>query len=152
MCKFILDQYNHQSLVKRFLGNSLTGLAWVFWGYLWLPLIAAIALLPEEARPEPVTSVASSPIMALTATLASHAGMVVIMIGVFFGWSLLQFLGKRHRNEILQKYQASVPNQRVSDIHSAIELKYWQHAQSMVVSHDEINGFIKRVEILNSKN
>ena len=146
MRTLILDRYSHQSFFKRFLGNSLTGMAWAFWIYLWLPLFAAIALL--VAHPTQATSFASRSILELIATLGSHAATVLIMIAAFFAWSLLQWLGKQHRQEALQKQQIKhvAP---VSFINQ--EEKIWRHAQRVVVSHDDNNGQIKLVDVVQFK-
>jgi poly-beta-1,6-N-acetyl-D-glucosamine biosynthesis protein PgaD len=150
MRTLILDQYTHQSIFKRMLGNTLTGFAWAFWIYLWLPLFAAITLL-LETHPEEVTSAASRSILELIATLSSHVLIVFIMIAVFFAWSLLQWLGKHHRHQALQKQQVehAIPVSPVAFIKQ--DEKVWRHAQRMVVSHDDNNGQIKVVDVLKFK-
>lgn len=148
MRTLILDQYNHQSCLIRLLGNTLTGLGWAFWVYLWLPLIAAITLL-LGSHPEQATSAASQSLLALATTLGGHAGMVFIMIAVFFAWSLLQWLGKPYRKLALQKHQLKM-KKSLSTAHTALDVRRWQHAQNMVVSHDEGNGLIKQVKVLNA--
>ncbi len=151
MRKLILDQYSHQSLFKRFLGNTLTVLGWAFWIYLWLPLFAAIKLL-LGAHSEQVTSEASHSILALVTTLASHAGMVVIMILIFIGWSLLQWIGKRYRREAIQKWPSKVLRSLILPATKpSQDMLCWQHVQSMVVRHDDTSGLIQRVEILKGK-
>jgi poly-beta-1,6-N-acetyl-D-glucosamine biosynthesis protein PgaD len=153
MRKLILDQYTHQALFKQFFGNTLTGLGWAFWIYLWLPLFAAIKLLLGQ-QPEQVTSAASHSLLALLATLANHASTVVIMILVFVGWALLQWAGKRYRREALQKRQTHVPTSSLAlpAIRVVNDMQRWQQAQTVIVSHDDASGFIKRVEILKPEN
>ena len=147
MRTLILDQYAHQSLFKRLLGNALTGLAWAFWVYLWLPLFVAITLL-LGVYPEEATSTASRSIMELIATLGSHAAMVFVMIAVFFAWSLLQWLGKHHRHRALRKRQTK-PSLPVSPAaYNQQDVKNWRQAQHMVVTHDDASGYIYQVEIL----
>ncbi len=148
MRTLILDRYNQQSLLKRFLWNTLTGLGWGFWIYLWLPLFAAITLL-LGSHPEQATSAASNSILALLATLTAHASTVVIMIAAFFAWSLLQWVGKRYRREALQKQQENAPN---SATHTVQNVRRWRQVQCMVISHDDANGFIQHIEMLKPKN
>jgi poly-beta-1,6-N-acetyl-D-glucosamine biosynthesis protein PgaD len=147
MRTLILDRYNQQSLLKRFLWNTLTGLGWGFWIYLWLPLFAAITLLLSP-HPEQATSAASNSILALLATLTAHASTVVIMIAAFFAWSLLQWVGKHYRREALQKQHENAPS---SATHTVQNVRRWRQVQCMVVSHDDANGFIQGIELLKPK-
>jgi poly-beta-1,6-N-acetyl-D-glucosamine biosynthesis protein PgaD len=147
MRTLILDQYTHQSLFMRLLGNTLTGLAWAFWIYLWLPIFAAIALLLVGSSQGEATSAASSLIMELIVTLGSHAATVFAMIAVFVAWSLLQWIGKHHRYHALQK-QKIKPSIPVSPAaYKKQDEKNWRQAKSMVVSHDNASGHIYKVEI-----
>jgi poly-beta-1,6-N-acetyl-D-glucosamine biosynthesis protein PgaD len=143
MRTLILDKYTHQSLLKKILGNTLTGLGWAFWIYLWLPLIAALNLL-LSSHPEEAPSAASYSILALLTTLVNHAEVVLIIVGVFFAWSILQWLGQRNRFDLLQNHHVMKPK----SISRVLDIQHYQYAQSMVVSHDDINGLIKRVAII----
>jgi poly-beta-1,6-N-acetyl-D-glucosamine biosynthesis protein PgaD len=150
MRTLILDKYTHQSLLKQIIGNALTGLGWAFWVYLWLPLIAAITLL-LGSHPEEATSVASYSILALLTTMVNHATVVLIMIGAFFAWSLLQWLGQNNRFEALQKHQANMLKRPTPMTYAALDFHRYQSAQSMVVSHDDTNGSINGVAIIKNK-
>ncbi|MEQ1560130.1 MAG: poly-beta-1,6-N-acetyl-D-glucosamine biosynthesis protein PgaD [Methyloglobulus sp.] len=146
MHTLILDQYAHQSLFKRLLGNMLTSFAWAFWLYLWLPLFAAITQL--VGSPQVVaTSAASSLIMELIVTLGSHAEMVFAMIAVFVAWSLLQWIGKHHRHHALQKQKIKPSIPVLPAVYKQQDEKNWRQAKSMVVSHDNASGHIYKVEI-----
>jgi poly-beta-1,6-N-acetyl-D-glucosamine biosynthesis protein PgaD len=148
MKTLILDQYAQQSGLKQFLGNTLTGLAWSFWVYLWLPLIVAISLLIEP-NPEQTTSTATHSLMALGTTLSAHASMVAVMIGFVISWAILQWAGKKHRRIALQKKGISSVRQQQNPAHSATDLQRWKQAQCMVVSHDDAGGIIERVNVVN---
>jgi poly-beta-1,6-N-acetyl-D-glucosamine biosynthesis protein PgaD len=144
MHTFILDKYNHQPLLKQFLGNTLTGIGWVFWIYLWLPLLAAIAILLGVHPKQQAASAPSESILALVATLVNHASVIVIMIGAFFAWSVLQWTSKHFRYNALNKQQR--PSKQTLS-HPAVDKLHYQCAQSMRVNHDA-NGLINRVEII----
>jgi poly-beta-1,6-N-acetyl-D-glucosamine biosynthesis protein PgaD len=150
MRTLILDQYAHQSLIKRLFWNTVTGLGWVFWIYLWMPLVEAISLL-IGSHPEQATSVASGSILALLASLTAHATVVVITITAFFAWSLLQWKGKRYRSEALEKQRANSPLPVLPLPHSMQHINYWRSVQSMVVSHHETSGLVQKVDILRTK-
>jgi poly-beta-1,6-N-acetyl-D-glucosamine biosynthesis protein PgaD len=149
MKTLILDQYAKQSGLKQFLGNTLTGLAWSFWVYLWLPLIMATSLLIEP-NPEQTTSAATHSLMALVTTLSAHASMVAVMIGFFISWAILQWAGKKHRRIALQKKQISSVRQQQNPAHSATDLQRWKQAQCMVISHDDAGGIIQEVSVVNN--
>lgn len=149
MRTLILDQYTHQSFFKRLLGNTLTGLAWGFWIYLWVPLFAAITLL-LGSHPGMAASDASRSILELFTTLSSHAAMVFVMIAVFFTWSLLQWIGKHHRSQALQIMQINPSSPVIPSAYKKQDVKIWRQAKSMVVSHDNASGSIYQVEIINS--
>jgi poly-beta-1,6-N-acetyl-D-glucosamine biosynthesis protein PgaD len=150
MRKLILDQYSHQSLLKRFLGNTLTGLGWGFWIFLWLPLFDTITILLSSPSEQPA-SAASNSIMVLLATLTTHASVLVILIAAFFAWSMLQWLGKLYRHDALHKQQVNGPHVASPSVHTSQDVQSWQQAQSMVVSHDDASGYIHQVEILKPK-
>jgi poly-beta-1,6-N-acetyl-D-glucosamine biosynthesis protein PgaD len=151
MRTLILDQFDHQPLLKRCLWNTFTGLAWGFWVYLWVPLFFAITSL-LGLHPEQTTTAASSSILALLVTLGTHATMVGIMVVAFFAWSLLQWLGKRYRHQALRKQQAGALCPPSSPAKVAQNLRGWQQAQCLVVSHDSAGGIIQQVKILKPKN
>jgi poly-beta-1,6-N-acetyl-D-glucosamine biosynthesis protein PgaD len=151
MKTLILNQYAKQSLIKRLIGNTLTGLGWGFWIYLWVPLFTAITLL-SGAHPEQVTSEASRSILRLLATLINHGSMVIVMMGIFLTWSLLQVLGKRYRWNALQKGQVKWVRPALPSAHTAQNMHRWQQTQCMVVSHNDASGNIQQVEILKLKN
>lgn len=147
MRPLILDQYANQQLFKRILCNTFTSLGWLFWVYLWLPLIDAIILLLGP-QPELATSTASHSILMLMSTLSAHASVVMIVVTAFFAWSLLQWLGKCFRHQSLRKRQVNVPYSLTPAIHTKEMVKSWRHAQNMVVSHDEAGGNIQFVDVI----
>jgi poly-beta-1,6-N-acetyl-D-glucosamine biosynthesis protein PgaD len=150
MKTLILNQYAQQSLGKRLIGNTLTGLGWGFWIYLWIPLFTGITLL-LGSHPEQATSAASNSILALLMTLATHVSAVAIMIAVFLAWSLLQWAGKSFRREALRKQQVNASCPVSLAVNKVQAERHWRHAQSMVVSHDDVSGCIQQVEIIKSK-
>ncbi len=147
MRSLILDQYSHQSMLKRFLGNMFTSMAWAFWIYLWLPLLAALTLL-LGIHPGHPASAAEQSILALLEVLGSHMSVVMAMIAVFFAWSVLQWLGKPYRSLALQKRQATLKLPVSSKPRYRNAMEDWRQAQCIVVNHDENSGSIKQVDIL----
>ena len=143
MSPLILDQYTHQSPLKKHLGNTLTGLGWAFWAYLWLPLLGAITLLLGSNSPQQ-NNIALQSILAMTRTLQNHLSIVVTMIALFLAWSVLQWIGKHQRLQALN--QQKITHIRSFATHKPQELALWQKTKSMTISHDK-NGAIQLVKI-----
>lgn len=147
MRTFIIDQFAYQQARKRFLWNTITGLGWAFWIYLWLPILRAIAMLLVP-NSEHATSDASRSILELFATLTTHASMTVLMIATFLAWASLQWwvMSKRHhtvRKQSLHQHPSVLlvkPDEQ--------EVNAWRQAQRMVVIHDEDSGLIQHIDIL----
>jgi poly-beta-1,6-N-acetyl-D-glucosamine biosynthesis protein PgaD len=139
MSKLILDQYKRQTPFKKYLGNTLTGLGWAFWIYLWLPLIGAISMLLHSQTAQQNNAALQS-ILTMTNTLRSHMNMVAVMIGLFLAWSILQWIGKQHRLQALNHKKAHKKEQDIPDIQRL------HQAKSMIVFHDK-NGMIQLVKL-----
>lgn len=149
MHAFIIDHFACQRTHKRLLWNTITGLGWAFWIYLWLPLLHAIGMLliPHQ---EQATTEALHSIQELFATLTTHLSMTVLMILVFLAWASLQWLGTARRRRTVRK-QPTIRLPRV--LLSLPDEQYvhaWRQAQRMVVVHDEDSGLIQQVDILKS--
>jgi poly-beta-1,6-N-acetyl-D-glucosamine biosynthesis protein PgaD len=147
MRTFIIDQFTYQQAHKRFLWNTITGLGWAFWIYLWLPLLRAIAMLLGP-HPEHATSDASRSIQELFATLTTHVSMTVLMIAAFLVWTSLQWWGtcKRRHTVRKQSFRQRHPVLLVKPDEQKVNA--WRQAQRMVVIHDEDSGLIQHIDIL----
>lgn len=147
MRTLILDQYSSQPLVTRWIGNSLTGLGWAFWIFLWLPLLTAIALLLELNPGQQSAYGTSQSIPTFLATLQTHFIIVLGMAGFFLAWAILQSLGKCKRFVSLQKAQNPFLISAINVDIDINQLQNWRSARMTIVKHG-INGVISNVEIL----
>jgi poly-beta-1,6-N-acetyl-D-glucosamine biosynthesis protein PgaD len=148
MTTLILDQFIYQPLRKRFLWNTLTGLGWAFWIYLWAPLLRALVVLLSGTHPEGSASAAEQSIQTLLATLAAHATTVMALVGVFFVWALLQWRNNSNQRPALLEQAIPLDRMARSVRLSERDLASCQRAQRMVVTHDDDRGWIRRVDVL----
>ncbi|HJW87511.1 MAG TPA: poly-beta-1,6-N-acetyl-D-glucosamine biosynthesis protein PgaD, partial [Candidatus Brocadiaceae bacterium] len=102
MHAFIIDHFACQRAHKRLLWNTITGLGWAFWIYLWLPLLRAIGMLLAPHH-EQATTEAFRSIQELFTTLTTHLSMTVLMIAAFLAWASLQWLVTARRRRTVQK-------------------------------------------------
>lgn len=142
MYALIIDQFPQQTLLRRIIAYILTGLGWSFWIYLWLPLLDAMTTL-LGFNPMQATSAALSSILSLINTLNGHALMIANIIGAFLLWATLQWLGKSGRLAAIRRQRMSLSY----NVYVPPHLKRWQEAQRLIVSHDDNNGAILRVQI-----
>lgn len=147
MHTFIIDQFTYQQARKRLLWNTITGLGWAFWIYLWLPLFRAIGilLLPHH---EQATTDAFRSIQELSATLTTHLSMTVIMVAVFLVWASFQWWGTGRRRRTTRKQPIRQHHRVLLTNPDEQKVNVWQQAQRMVVIHDEDSGLIQQVDIL----
>jgi poly-beta-1,6-N-acetyl-D-glucosamine biosynthesis protein PgaD len=146
MNTLIIDRFARQPLSKRLLCICLTALGWAFWSYLWLPLLGSVEIF-FGASSEHILSTSQS-FRELFGTLGSHASTIVVAIGLFLVWSLLQWFGNR-------RSRSATSNQAVTSRRLAQSVKLheddltaWQQSRRMVVTHDEDSGWIRDVSVL----
>lgn len=147
MRTFIIDQFTYQQAHKRFLWNTITGLGWAFWIYLWLPLLRAIAMLLGP-HPGHATSDASRSIQELFATMTIHTSMMVILIAAFLVWILLRWWGTGKHRHALREQSLRQRHPVLLVKPDEQEVNAWRQAQRMVVIHDEDSGLIQHIDIL----
>lgn len=147
MRTFIIDQFTYQQAHKRFLWNTITGLGWAFWIYLWLPLLHAIGMLLVPHH-EQATSEAFRSIQELFATLTTHLSMTVLMIAVFLAWASLQWWGTGRRRRTVRKQPIRQHHRVLLVKPDEQKVHVWRQAQRMVVVHDEDSGLIRHVDVL----
>ena len=147
MNTMIIDRFSSLPLSRRLLWTSLTCMGWALFTSLWLPLLGATAILVGTASPE--TTAAAHSFGELFHTLASHLVAIMIAIGFFLGWSVLQNQATKHgRDEKRDIVSSSRLAQSVRL--DADDLGVWQRAQRLVVMHDETSGWISGVRIMSA--
>lgn len=146
MNTLIIDRFATQPRYKRILWTSLTLMGWAFWTSLWAPLLGSTELFFGIASRHVIST--SHSFGELFAILGSHAAAIVVAIGLFLVWSLLQSYGG-------SKLRLAAKDQRITlrrlaqsvELHER-DLNVWQHTQRMVVTHDENSGWISDVTVL----
>lgn len=147
MHKLILDQYSKQSAITRWIGNSLTGLGWIFWIFLWLPLLAAASIDFNVKSELPLESAASDSLLSLLLTIKSHLAIVLALVSLFIAWALVQHLGKHKRFYTLQTKQNPFSAPMISSLTCGEKLQLLRRARMTLVLH-ESNGRIINVDVL----
>jgi biofilm PGA synthesis protein PgaD len=145
MNPLIINEPGLLTLRHRFTNSFLTLAFWVFWIYLWLPVISLVAwwagfhLFYEEM-------IVQKGYQAFF-DLAAWYGMVVLSIAiVFLSWAWynrLRFRGKERRKEAGRVRQADVARQFGVQ---ADQIDRWRGAKRLVIHHSE-KGRIDRVEM-----
>lgn len=148
MRTLILDQYSNQPVLTRWIGNSLTGLGWIFWIFLWLPLIATASVVLEFNTELPLKPESSHSLLSLLTTMLSHLVMVLSLIGIFIVWASLQCTGKSLRARSIQGSQNPFAINMSSFEMSQEKMANIRKARVTVVMH-ESNGRIHQVDVLN---
>jgi poly-beta-1,6-N-acetyl-D-glucosamine biosynthesis protein PgaD len=146
MTTLIIDRFATQPRYKRILWTSLTLIGWAFWTSLWAPLVGSTELFFGTAS-QHVASTSHS-FGELFAILGSHASAIVVAIGIFLGWSLLQSYGGRKLGLSAKDQTITLRRLAQSVSLSERDLNVWQRTQRMVVTHDEDSGWIRDVNVL----
>ncbi len=146
MRSLILDQYSNQPALTRWVGNSLTGLGWGFWIFLWLPLLATASIV-LDFTPEAAPQSASHSMLTLLLTMKSHLVMVLSLIGLFIAWAILQSVGKGKRTESILREKNTFCNAMTAVEMSEEQLQIVRKARITRVSH-ESNGRIIDVGVI----
>lgn len=144
MNELVIDMPNLQTIRQRYASTVITFLFWVFWFYLWLPLISLIAwvlgvdLLYDRmvVRGGFEIFATSLPFYALIVVLI---GAILIMWGVY---NQQRFRGKTRRNRVHSVDTSTTANYFIVD---PVELGEWKAAKNLVIHIDDL-GMIQTVE------
>jgi biofilm PGA synthesis protein PgaD len=137
-----------QSSQQRTLYRTLTLVFWVFWIYLWLPLLALLAwsIGLQQAYKYMIVLGGYQEVLRL---LGIYVLVILLLGGALTGWATYNILryGRRPRrsggrvptSEEVARYFRQGP----------LAVESWQQAQRLVVIHDEKGG-IAAVEIIDN--
>jgi len=144
MNSLIIDMPDLQTIRQRYASSFITLLFWIFWFYLWLPLISLIAwVLGVDLLYDRM--VVEGGYDAFIATLPTYALVVVLMGAIFVIWgvyNLQRFRGKERRSHVHPVDNATIANYFIVD---PVQLGEWQQAKNLVIHLDEL-GMIQSVE------
>ncbi len=145
MNTMIIDRFSSLPFTRRVFWTSLTCVGWALFTSLWLPLLGATALLFGVASPE-VTAAAHS-FGELFHTLASHLVAIIVAVGLFLAWSVLQSRATQ-RTGLVRREVVSAARLAQSVRLDADDLSGWQKEQRLIVLHDEGSGWISGVRVM----
>lgn len=145
MSDLIINKPGLMTLRQRFSDSLLTFLFWVFWIYLWLPVISLIAwgaginLFYQEM-------IVQRGYEAFFDLLGWY-GMVILSNSIVLlswaGYNLLRFRGKERRRRAGTVRRADVARQFSVEVD---QLTRWHGANRMTIYHNK-EGMISRVDI-----
>jgi biofilm PGA synthesis protein PgaD len=142
----IIDRPDLQTARQQMVYGALTFAFWVFWIYLWLPLLALAAWLFGIAEAYQYMVVLGG-YHALIDLLGFYSIVIALLGGSLVVWAsynIFRFRGRPRRGGA-----KSVPVETIAESlgTDAASVRRWHEAQRMYVFHDE-NGHVARVELL----
>lgn len=140
----IINKPSLQTLRQRFGYSFLTVLFWMFWFYLWLPLISIVAWLVgiEIFYQEMIVAGGHRAFFEL---VGFYSQVVLSITVVFLGWAgynLFRFRGKKRRKGSKVIEMTEIAGRFSVD---AGQLMTWRRAKRLVIHHDA-HGTITRVD------
>lgn len=141
----LIDRADLQSSGQRTLYGALTFGFWVFWFYLWLPLLALLAwsLGVQQAYKYMVVLGGYQAVL----TLLGIYGLIVVLLGgtlvLWAVYNILRFGGVENRTAARPVTPADIGLAFGQDPDAVMR---WQAEQRLLVTHDE-EGRIARVEV-----
>ena len=145
MKPLILDQPAQQALPARFFWGTLTAVGWGAWIFLWMPALRVVsAALRVNAADLDAAGQSSS---MLLGDFASHLNIAVALISVFVSWAICQRLRALHEDRSSEDRSVTADRLACSVKLRESDLRLWQKARRMIVTHDEALGWIRNVEV-----
>jgi poly-beta-1,6-N-acetyl-D-glucosamine biosynthesis protein PgaD len=139
MKPLILDCHAQLPLWRRLGQGAVNALGWVWWVYMWLPLLGLLLqylVLDAEAEPCP-----DGEVPPLVETMYLHGFVFAGWGGLLFAWSVLQWYEKEWHASTRQRLVTT--RQLAQSIRLSEDgLDAWQRTQRIVVCHDENSGWI----------
>lgn len=144
MNPLVIDMPGLQTIRQRYASNVITFVFWIFWFYLWLPLISLIAwVLGIDLFYESMVVmggydkfVERLPIYAL---IVAAIGALLVAWGVY---NMQRFRGKERRTHVHPVDISAIAGYFIVD---PAQLAEWQQARNIVIVLDE-QGMIQSVE------
>ena len=139
----IIERRDLQTPRQHVIYGTLTLVFWIFWIYLWVPVLALAAWL-IGIREAYIYMVALGGYHALLDLLAFYSITIALLAGSLLVWATYNIL--RFRNKPRNGRAAVKPEKVAEDLgHETDELTRWRESWQLYVSHDE-EGRIKSVE------
>lgn len=131
----IISIPERQTQAQRLLGRTLTLLFWLFWIYLWLPLVSLLAWWLGLARAYEVM-LAGAGLERLTEMLPVILGGILLLVGGLLLWASYNYLKFHHRQR--RSHLPALPLSVMADTVGlpAEILSRAQESRSLIASHD----------------
>jgi biofilm PGA synthesis protein PgaD len=142
----IIDRSDLQSLKDRTIGGVLTLVFWVFWGYLWLPVLAMLAwaLGVQQAYKYMVVLGGWQEVLRL---LGLYTLVILLLGGSLCSWAAYNILRYGPFERRVGNRVPSMEEIARSFHHGPLAVESWRAAQRLYVTHDAKGG-IAQVDIL----
>ena len=145
MSAIIINEPRLQTLRQRYAYSLVTFVFWVFWLYLWLPLVSLVAwLLGINLFYQEM--IVQEGYLAFFELVGWYAVTILIMAAVLLGWAgynLYRFRGKDRRKSAAGVDPADIARQFAVEVD---QLNQWHRAKRLTIHHNE-EGAIDRVNV-----
>jgi biofilm PGA synthesis protein PgaD len=144
MSSFIIENPEWQTLRQRTLYGTITLTCWVFWVYLWAPLLSFLAWVLGLS-----TAYEHMVVLRGYQGVLRLFGLYLLVIGIMGGslliWAFYNFF--RFRGVERRQHRPMVTINQLAGFHGleALQLEEWQHSKRLVIHHDA-QGKITGVE------
>lgn len=142
----IIDRKDLLNFSNRAVTGTLTVVFWIFWVYLWVPLLAFFAWAAgfEQAYKYMVVLGGWQEVVRL---LSFYTLVIVLMGGTLCAWAAYNIL--RYGNSQRRSGARMPTNSEIAGYfnHSKLAIDTWRAAQRLYVTHDE-KGLLAKVAIL----
>jgi biofilm PGA synthesis protein PgaD len=142
----IIERADRVSPRQRTLYGALTLGFWLFWLYLWVPLLALLAWLLGLQQAYKYMIVLGG-WQEVVRVIGTYSLIILLMGGALLLWAaynIYRFGGVENRTAALPVTPAEIGRQFGQDPEA---VAHWQNAQRLYVTHDD-DGRIGRVDIL----
>ena len=142
----IINRADLQTVQQRTITGVLTLGFWVFWLYLWLPLLSLFAwwLGLEQAYKYMVVLGGYEEMARL---LGLYTVIILVMAGILYGWATYNILRHGGRDRRTTNKAPTLEEIARSFGQGPVAVGSWREAQRLYVTHDE-KGAIAKVDVL----
>lgn len=144
MNTLVIDMPGLQTIRQRYASTIITFAFWLFWFYLWLPLISLIAWVAGidlfyERMVVNGGYQAFIEMLPLYSLIVIAMGALLVLWGVY---NMQRFRGKERRTHVHPVDNSTMANYFIVD---PMQLEQWQKARNLVIHLDGL-GMIQAVE------
>lgn len=145
MNDYIIDRPELQSPLQRATTRGITLVFWIFWIYLWLPLISLLAWV-VGIRLFQLNLLENEGYLVLVQNSSAYGTVIALIALVLIVWARYNLY--RFRSRETRRDSPPVPLATLAENFNiaAHDLAAWQQARRLVLHHDR-NGGLRRIDV-----